>query len=413
MPATPPILCIADHESVSDADQLGRRLQAHWCGAPFPGMRVIAPDHIGSDLEVGRFCLVLIVVESKDDTHSPVIRRTIQTTAEREIPIVLVGNHLDDMHLEHPEQLIVISKSTAEEALAPYLAGIIQRNRRLDVITREHELTQRLVGNVHREIGLIDEELQSASIVQREFMPKTLPSIGTVSASALWRPSSYVSGDFYQAVQIDERRMGLLLADAAGHGVGSALMTIVMARAFKPVDERGACDPASVLQRINQALVQIQGGRMQFATGIYILLDCIDGSLSYACAGHPAPLLLDEDSMEPLKMEQAGPALGIFEDAEYEVMQGRVHEDQSILLYSDGFEHAFPLPNSDVTDLQSPSNAYMNVFKSLSGLKTTQEMVARLEQAIDGRRGSLQPYDDLTLLCARRATTPASIQQPA
>ena len=127
--------------------------------------------------------------------------------------------------------------------------------------------------------------------------------------------------------------------------------------------------------------------------------------------GHPAPLLLDEDTMEPLDMEDAGPALGIFEEAEYDSMEARLNEEQSLLLYSDGFEHAFPLPNSEVTDLQSPSNAYMNVFKSLSGLHTTEEMVARLEQAIDGRRGSLQPYDDLTLLCARRSLIPATISR--
>ena len=411
MPSTPPILCITDQKSAPDDGHLFQHLPEHWCGGSFPGVQVLPTDQIGTDLEVSRFCLVMILVDGNEGTNSQMIERMVQATAELEIPIVLLGQNLDGSNPDRPEHISLLSDSTPPEVLAPYLAGIIQRNRRVRTITQEHELTQRLMGNIHREIGQIDEELQSASIVQREFMPKTMPSIGSVSASVLWRPSSYVSGDFYQAVQIDEHRMGLLLADAAGHGVGSALMTIVMARAFKPLDEAGACDPGVVLQRINQALVQIQGGRMQFATGIYVVLDCFEGSLTYACAGHPAPLLLNEDTMEPLDMEDAGPALGIFEEAEYDSMEAHLNEEQSLLLYSDGFEHAFPLPNSEVTDLQSPSNAYMNVFKSLSGLHTTEQMVARLEQAIDGRRGSLQPYDDLTLLCARRSLIPATISR--
>ena len=415
MPSTGSILIITDSDSVHDAHRLGRDLEAHWCGGPFPGAKVLHAGGIDSDPDVSRFSLVLIVGGrgTIPFPNTSGIDRTIHLSIQHEIPVVLIGHEGDASSHGLPGQVLTFPDSRTPEALAPFLAGITRRNQRLETITQEHELTQRLVGNIHREIGQIDEELQSASIVQREFMPKSMPSLGTVSTSVLWRPSSYVSGDFYQAVQIDERRIGMLLVDAAGHGVGSALMTIVMARAFNPVDEEGGCSPGAVLQRINQALVQIQGGRMQFATGIYIVLDCFDGSISYACAGHPAPFLLDERSMEPLGTEGAGPALGIFEDADYEVMHGRLNEAQSILLYSDGFEHAFPLPNSDVTNLQSPNNAYMNVFKSLSDLGTTQQMVDRIEQVIDGRRGSLQPYDDLTLLCVRRARVTSGIEQAA
>ncbi|MEE2681706.1 MAG: PP2C family protein-serine/threonine phosphatase [Planctomycetota bacterium] len=413
MPSAKPLLFVADHESVRDACRLSCGLEAHWCDGPCPTARILDTGCASADLEVGRFSLVVALIDAHTERIPRRIDQVVQAAVQQEVPVVLIGDLAEDELRGQPEQVLTLPESTSPEILAPYLAGIIGRDRRLGALVREHELTQRLVGNIHREIGQIDAELQSAAIVQREFMPRRMPTIGAVSASALWRPSTYVSGDFYQAVRIDDRRMGLLLADAAGHGVGSALMTIVMARAFSPSAEDGSCSPARVLSEINQALVQIQGGRMQFATGIYVVIDCIDGSLSYACAGHPAPLLLDDCCMKPLGMDDAGPALGIFEDAEYKVMHGQLDEAQSILLYSDGFEHAFPSPQSDVTDLQTPNNAYLDVFRSLSDLKTTPQMVERIEQVIDGRRGSLQPFDDLTLLCARRSPVPACTVGPS
>ena len=404
MPSTKPILLITASGGLEKPEVSPGALRKHWCDAPFPGVLPVAVEHLDRDVDLGGFSAVLIGPGTHSKSTTGAIRRLIHVASELTLPVLMLESEhgMGGPSLDH---IAVLSERTPPEQIACFLAGLIHRNRRVIDLTREQELTQRLVGNVSKEIDLIDEELQTASIVQREFMPRSMPAVGRVSVSALWRPSSYVSGDFYQAVRLDDRRIGLLLTDAAGHGVGSALMTIVMARAFTPLEGDAVVDPATVIRRINHALVQIKCGRMQFATGVYVIVDCLDGSLQYAGAGHPAPLLLDEQRLEPLDMTHAGPAMGIFEEAEYEVLDASLAPGQNLLMYSDGFEQAFPLPTSPLSDLETPSNAYMNVFKSLSDLGSTEEMVERLELVIESRRGSLRPIDDVTLVCARRAAS--------
>ncbi|MAJ46984.1 MAG: hypothetical protein CBC35_06860 [Planctomycetes bacterium TMED75] len=402
MPSTKPILLISAPDVFEQSEVTPAALRKHWCVGRFPGALSIRVDEVGMDFDLSGFSTVLIDSGTHSRSTNRAIKRLIHVATELNVPVLILGSE-QEVAGSSLDSLAILADGTAPEHLAPYLAGLIHRNQRVIELTREQELTQRLVGNVSKEIDLIDEELQSASIVQREFMPRSMPSVGKVSVSALWRPSSYVSGDFYQAVRLDDRRIGLLLADAAGHGVGSALMTIVMARAFMPLEGDAVIDPATVISRINHALVQIKCGRMQFATGVYVIVDCVDGSLQYAGAGHPPPFLLDEQRLEPLDMNDAGPAMGIFEEAEYEVLEASLDPGQNLLMYSDGFEQAFPLPTSSLNDLETPTNAYMNVFKSLSHLGSTEEMVERLEQAIESRRGSLRPIDDVTLVCARRA----------
>ena len=90
-------------------------------------------------------------------------------------------------------------------------------------------------------------------------------------------------------------------------------------------------------------------------------------------------------------------------------MTEQLRPGETLLLHSDGFEQAFPLPDAGPNELTMPSNAYLNVFKSLGDLDDPQEMVVRLATAIDSRRGSLHPCDDLTLLCVHRARETSSL----
>ncbi len=102
--------------------------------------------------------------------------------------------------------------------------------------------------------------------------------------------------------------------------------------------------------------------------------------------------------------------MGIFEDTEFETMQATLESGQSLLMYSDGFEQAFPTPEAPDDALHLPNNAYLRVFKSLAGLSGPEEMIERLHAAIDGRRGSLRQKDDLTLLCIHRTMERSQIK---
>ena len=123
--------------------------------------------------------------------------------------------------------------------------------------------------------------------------------------------------------------------------------------------------------------------------------------------------MLSETELRVLENTRGGGLLGIFPEAEYDVMTERLQPGESFLVHSDGFEQAFPLPTAGPSELTRPTNAYLNVFKSLGEARDPEEMMQRLSLAIDSRRGSLHPCDDLTLLCIhhQRQTSAVPVTQ--
>jgi phosphoserine phosphatase RsbU/P len=78
----------------------------------------------------------------------------------------------------------------------------------------------------------INDEMRLAARLQQDFLPKQLPQLGRVRFHALFRPASYVSGDLYDAMRLDEQHVGFYMADAVGHGVPAALLTMYVKRAL-------------------------------------------------------------------------------------------------------------------------------------------------------------------------------------
>lgn len=340
-----------------------------------------------------------------DHALAPATRNLMKKAHRHHLPILVLSDHRPADVCAGIRGLTVLPSDTTARTASAVLNGALSRTHMIHQLQMQNEINDRIIEKVTDEIDLMDEELQSAMLVQKALLPQELPCFKNLSMAAFWRPSSYVSGDFYQAQMLDETRMGVFLADAAGHGVASALMTMIMAKSFEPWSVDGAIlSTGMVMRKINDALCKIERSRSRFATGIYVIIDCKTGELTYSTAGHPAPLVLNGESIRGLDLEDGGPGMGIFEDSEFETMHGTLEAGESLLMYSDGFEQAFPMPDVPEDALHLPNNAYLRVFKSLAGLGDPAAMIERLETAIDGRRGSLRQKDDLTLLCVHHAT---------
>src|SRR5947207_11229487 len=78
----------------------------------------------------------------------------------------------------------------------------------------------------------LDEELRLAARVQQDFLPKSLPSVGDVRFQYLFRPAGHVSGDLYDVMRLDETHVGFYMADAVGHGMPAALLTMFLKQAL-------------------------------------------------------------------------------------------------------------------------------------------------------------------------------------
>ena len=145
----------------------------------------------------------------------------------------------------------------------------------------------------------LDEELRLAARLQQDFLPKILPQLRNVHFHTLFRPAGYVSGDLYDVTRLDEKRIGFYIADAVGHGMPAALLTMFIKHALVTKEivgnEYRLLEPGEALSKLNSALIEQNLSQAAFATALYGVIDVETLEVTIARAGHPNPLVLRKD----------------------------------------------------------------------------------------------------------------------
>jgi serine phosphatase RsbU (regulator of sigma subunit) len=98
------------------------------------------------------------------------------------------------------------------------------------------------------------------------------------------------------------------------------------------------------------------------------------------------------------ELETSGGLLGVFDDEQYEQIEFDLAVNDRMLLYSDGFEQAFPATPADAYERRLPNTRYRTEFDALCREETPTGMIERIAQRLDDQRGSLHQVDDLTLV---------------
>jgi len=142
----------------------------------------------------------------------------------------------------------------------------------------------------------LDEEMRLAARLQRDFLPRRLPEVGSARFGVLYRPASFVSGDIYDITRLDETHVGFYVADAIGHGMPAALLTMFIKKALQTKRILGSTyeivPPEVSLAELNEDICGQDLSSCQFCTVLYAVLDTAELTVTYARAGHPEPILV-------------------------------------------------------------------------------------------------------------------------
>jgi serine phosphatase RsbU (regulator of sigma subunit) len=146
-----------------------------------------------------------------------------------------------------------------------------------------------------------------------------------------------VAGDFYDFLQVDNRHVGILIADVSGHGVPAALVASMVKVGIAAQNEH-ANDPARVLAGLNSILL----GKLQaqFVTAAYLYLDLDAGIGRYSAAGHPPLMHYTSADQMVHDVVENGLILGIMPVATYETRILSIAKGDRFLLYTDGVVEA-------------------------------------------------------------------------
>jgi hypothetical protein len=188
-----------------------------------------------------------------------------------------------------------------------------------------------------KELATIARELETAKQIQSFILPQKTVDIEGLQLVAHYVPMASVAGDFYDFARVDEKRLGILVADVSGHGVPASLISSMVKIAFSSQLPH-AGDPARVLAGINQVLC----GKLEsdFVTAGYLYIDTEKQGVTYAGAGHP-PLFLWRGSEQKIyAYREKGIILGQFEEAQYQNIDLNLKSGDRFILYTDGIIEA-------------------------------------------------------------------------
>jgi sigma-B regulation protein RsbU (phosphoserine phosphatase) len=181
------------------------------------------------------------------------------------------------------------------------------------------------------ERGRLEDIFEQARAIQLSLLPPGRHEFAGFDVFASSTPAQSVGGDLYDYLRVDDETLGLVVADASGHGLPAALQARDVATGLRMGVERDL-KITIMVERLNRVIHQ-SGLSSRFISLFFGELER-NGNLSYINAGHPPPLLLDSRGVRELSV--GGMLLGPDPLAAYKL--GFVHVDRgaSLLAYSDG-----------------------------------------------------------------------------
>jgi len=235
----------------------------------------------------------------------------------------------------------------------------------------------------------IESEVKMATLVQESFLPEATPVTSGFKFVAKTVPAKFVGGDFYDFIELEQDKLGMVLGDVSGKGVSAALYMARLMSDFRYVAMLDP-QPGEVIRQVNKIVTRRSRNGM-FATAVFMLLDVKSKKLKVCNAGHHSMLIRRGDS-EILETGKAGGIpLGIFESSTYSEEEIQLFPGDVVFLYSDGVVE----PVNDEME-QFGMDRLRSMIVESNGMP--KEILKQVENAIQTFTRDAPQFDDMTFL---------------
>ncbi|MEZ6318008.1 MAG: SpoIIE family protein phosphatase [Phycisphaerales bacterium] len=289
--ATTTLLVARSRLVSADPEAVIEPIRAAWPGAA-PKVEVIALEELlESPRKAAARANAVIALLGEDESNALVYRLEDALGVATRPAIVLRDTPEGSPKPRDADGVLVEPMHADPVYLANALSALMRRQPMIDRLAGELNIAQASLGGVQGQVTRWQDEMQLAASVQREFFPKKTPTPDGLDVGVIFRPAGYVSGDIWDVEQVDEHRTAFFIADAVGHGVPAALLTLVIARSIRKTEGVGAdrrvLSPAETLTRLNLEFSERLTDRSRFATAVYGVFDARSNTVTLAGAGHP------------------------------------------------------------------------------------------------------------------------------
>lgn len=241
----------------------------------------------------------------------------------------------------------------------------------------------------------MEKDLSAARDIQMSMLPASCPTIEGYQIAASSTPAREVSGDFFDFIDIEEGKIGFVIADVTGKSVSGALVMTASKSVFRLLSE----DKLSVGEMMKRANRQIKKditrARGMFVALLYAVLNTDDKSIEMCSAGQTQPILLSGKTGEAKLIETEGDAfpLGIIDDPDYRETHLQLTSGDLVIFYTDGVVEA-QNKKGEIYGFER----LIDVIKMNHGLENANLFMEKLINNINSFVGKAEQHDDLTIV---------------
>jgi sigma-B regulation protein RsbU (phosphoserine phosphatase) len=241
-----------------------------------------------------------------------------------------------------------------------------------------------------REQRALEEDLQLASRIQHELLPRSDARLDGWDLAYHYQPLGAVSGDYCDLIQADGSDTYFLVGDVAGHGVAAALLMSHLSATLRTLVSVGL--PVNQLMERASRLFCESTLPTQYATLVCVRA-AASGEVEICNAGHPPPLLIRAGGIE--RLDATGLPIGMFCSESFSSETVRLAPGEALLLYTDGL---LETQNSNAIEYGIDRLLALAAGPLLESRAT----VANCLKDLTSFRGSAAATDDLTIMAVRR-----------
>jgi len=242
----------------------------------------------------------------------------------------------------------------------------------------------------------ISQELRLAGQIQASFLPNNFPSIPGWQLAVTLLPARETSGDFFDVIELGDGRLGILVADVADKGVGSALYMALSRTLIRTYAEEYGAEPEVVFFAANNRLLKDARANL-FITIFYGILDPKEGLLTYCNAGHNPPYLIRNSEHETIiSLHRTGIAMGIEANSTWTTETVAIDPGDILILYTDG------IPDAQDEDGDFFNDEAMIEISRKNSEKFAHEIQSAIIEEVQKFSGNAPQSDDITLMVLMR-----------
>jgi len=351
--------------------------------------------------------------------HQPAGVRSVMA-----VPILKCDDLLGILTLMHPETNHFSPEAVEQiQATSNQIAMTLENARLYGRLNESHRSLEQSKQEIEAYSNALDEELEKGRQIQRDFLPQHLPELTDWEIATYFAPAKQVSGDFYDVFSLPGDNLGVVIADVADKGVGSALyMALIrsLIRVFsghislhgfnnfsinngvtQPVAEQCATteqlNALTAVKLTNDYIAHEHAKEGMFATLFFGAINPITGIMAYINAGHEPAIITDSSGIKQ-NLKPTGPAVGMMVDSKFEIRQVQIEPGDILIGYTDGVVEALA-PNGDFFTRKRLLSIIGQTTSSAS------DLVDCINTGVSAHVHDAPPFDDITMLAVQRLLT--------